>query len=89
MPFVHVINQKSPCLVKSTRLSDTTAEKQLAVDSSQNEENIPYEYYFDADSLEDNNIQNGSSLHVVPNIAAEQGGHMISNQTLRGKIKLA
>ena len=76
-----------PCLVKSIRLFDTTAGKHLAVDSSQNEENIPY--YYDADSLDDNNIQNGSSLHVVPNIATEQGRQMISNQTLRGKIKLA
>lgn len=90
MPFVRVINQKNPCLVKSITLdaglSDTTAGKQLTVDSNQNE-NILYEYYYDADSLD--NIQNGSSLHVVPNIATEQGRQMISNQTLRGKIKLA
>ena len=55
--------------------------------SSQNEEDIPLNY---ANSLDNNKIQNGSSLDVISKIiVTEQGRITDLNQALRGKIKLA
>jgi len=55
--------------------------------NSQDEEDIPLN---NANSLDNNNIQNGSSLDVIPKIiVTEQGRITDLNQALRGKIKLA